>query len=437
MADPRRAVLLPLVVVAVVLGGACGDDEEPLRIGVLTECSGLLEAAREGILASAQLPLLDRGGEPAGERPSDGIEGAEVAGRPVEIVEGCTEITALTRQILETRRLVEEEKVDVVIGPAGEVEGALASRLARRYPDTTFVLGASAAQEATLADPRPNVFRFTADGAQSAAGLGSYAFRELGWRHAAVVMDPVPASWEAAAGFVAEFCSLGGSVVERPLLLAGVVPGGAQADRLLGERLAGEVDGTMLISGFYPPTAFLRGYGAGGRPLAPRLLLNGFGFLLPGGLAPGGLDLRDVVLGSDIPPNLERAQWHAHARALARAYPALGATARDPLALPVYTGAEAVARALEDVGGEPGANGRDLRRALGRIRFEAPAGPLSLDANRQAVVDVHLRRLGANGTTTRPLEVVHDVRQDFGGWFRPGAAAPSVESPACPRARGT
>ncbi len=173
MAELLRAALLPLLLAAVLLGGACGDDEEPLRIGVLTECSGPARGRARG--HSCLRPAASaRSGRrsPRGEHPSDGIEGAEVAGRSVEIVEGCTEITALTRQILETRRLVEEEKVDVVIGPAGEVEGALASRLARRYPDTTFVLGASAAQEATLADPRPNVFRFDSGRGPVRGGAG-------------------------------------------------------------------------------------------------------------------------------------------------------------------------------------------------------------------------------------------------------------------------
>jgi branched-chain amino acid transport system substrate-binding protein len=267
MAELRAALVV--LALAGLLAGGCGDEDDSFRVGVLNECSGLFEAAREPILAATQLPFLARGAQPRGDRPSDGIEGAEIGGRTVEIVEGCVEVTQLTRQILETRRLVEEEGVDVVIGPVGEVEGSLAARLARRYPDTTFVLGASAAQEATLADPRPNVFRFSADGAQGAGGLGAYAYRELGWRTAAVVMDPVPASWEGAAGFVAEFCSLGGTVAERSVLLSGVAPGGAGADRSLGERLARSVDGTMLISGFYSPASFLRGYAADKRPL-PR-----------------------------------------------------------------------------------------------------------------------------------------------------------------------
>ena len=42
-----------------------------------------------------------------------------------------------------------------------------------------------------------------------------YAYRDLGWRSAVIVAEDWGDGWEAAAGFVTEFCALGGSVVER------------------------------------------------------------------------------------------------------------------------------------------------------------------------------------------------------------------------------
>ena len=62
----------------------------------------------------------------------------------------------------------------------------------------------------TLGDPAPNVFRFAADLSQQVAGLGTYAFEDLGWRHAVVVAEDDEAGWGGAAAFLAEFCALGG-----------------------------------------------------------------------------------------------------------------------------------------------------------------------------------------------------------------------------------
>ena len=437
MAEMRRLFAVGAAAICLALASAgCGEEEQPIRVAVLTECVGLLEAAEESILAAAQLPFIERGARLRGDGPGDGLEDASVGGRPIEMLIGCTVQGDLTRLIVELRRLIETRGADVVIGPVGEPEGVLVRRLAERYPDVTFVLGASAAQEATLSDPQPNVFRFVADGAQSAAGLGAYAYRDLGWRRAGLVMDPFPASWEAAAGFVAEFCALGGSVVSREPLFAQLESGGGAADRAIGARLRREVDGTVLIAGFISSAEFLRGYGHRMEGLPRRLVLNGYGFVQPGGLSPGGIDLSGVVWGNDVPLDSERPQWRRHQRAYARAFPQLPPeSAYGLLELPPYMGAEAIARALERVDGDLGPHGRRLRAALSRVAFDGPAGPVRLDRNRQAVVSVHLRRIEGQGERARtvPFRVVEGVDQSFGGTFDGGTPAPSFESPKCRR----
>jgi branched-chain amino acid transport system substrate-binding protein len=325
----------------------------------------------------------------------------------------------------------------VIVGPVGETEGIVVRRLAARYPNVTFLLGASGAQATTLSDPQPNVFRFVADGAQSTAGLAAHAYTDLGWRRAALVMDPLaPHSWEQAAGFVSEFCALGGTVVSRDPLLSQPAP-----DRELGARLSREVDGTMLITTGSSPTHFLRAYDRGTARLPRRLVLAGFAFAQPDGLSPGGppprgVDLSGVVLGGDLPLDSERPQWRRQQRAYARAFPRLAPeSAHGPLEHPPYMAAEALARALERVDGDLGRGGRRLRAALSRLAFDGPAGPVRLDRNRQAVVSVHLRRVEGRGQRARtvPFRVVEEVDQSFGGTFDGGTPAPSFESPKCRR----
>lgn len=277
-ADLRRLVATGAAICfGAVAGYGCGDEEPPVRVAVLTECIGLLDASKETILAAAQLPFIERGARLRGAGPLDGLEEASVGGRPVEVLTGCTAAGAdLTRQIVETRRLVETQNADVVIGPVGEPEGVLARRLAARYPHVAFVLGASAAQEATLADAQPNLFRFVADGAQTTAGLGAYVFHDLGWRRAGVVVDPLPASWEAAAGFISEFCALGGTVASRELVFAPLESGAAATDRAIGARLARTVDGVALLLTVGSGADFLSGYVSRTNRLSRRLVLNGF-----------------------------------------------------------------------------------------------------------------------------------------------------------------
>jgi branched-chain amino acid transport system substrate-binding protein len=70
---------------------------------------------------------------------------------------------------------------------------------------------------AQVLDPPPNSFSFLPDAAQWMAGLGAYAYHRLGWRRAATIgdLDENFFHWAQLAGFIAEFCSLGGTVETR------------------------------------------------------------------------------------------------------------------------------------------------------------------------------------------------------------------------------
>ena len=105
--------------------------------------------------------------------------------------------------------------VDAVVGAFGESDSLVFRELARKYPEVIFIPAWSGTQGLTLRHPAANVYRFDTDEAQDVAGLGSYAYRELGWRRAAVVADATPVGWHEEAAFVAEFCALGGDVTAR------------------------------------------------------------------------------------------------------------------------------------------------------------------------------------------------------------------------------
>ena len=129
------------------------------------------------------------------------------------------------------------------MGPIGGGENVVFRDLARRFPEVTFLASEMGAQETTLRDPPPNYFRFAPTGAQTTAGLGAYAYRDLGWRRAVIAAEDWYPGWEAAAGFVAEFCALGGSVVERDwYALLGVDA------RTAALRHAAKADGVLVIA---------------------------------------------------------------------------------------------------------------------------------------------------------------------------------------------
>ena len=157
-------------------------------------------------------------------------------------------------------------------------------------------------------------------------------------------------------------------------------------------------------------------------------MLNGYWLSQPHQLAPNGVDLSGVVVGGDIPYDSERPEWRRYLRAYAETFPDLSRdSAEDLLVIPYYVSVEALARALDEVDGEIGPRGGALRSALARVRFVGPTGPIRLDANRQAIVSVHLRRVSARGdtVTTRPVRIIKQVDESYGGRFTPRTPVPS------------
>ena len=157
-------------------------------------------------------------------------------------------------------------------------------------------------------------------------------------------------------------------------------------------------------------------------------MLNGYWLSQPHQLAPEGVDLTGVVVGGDIPFDSERPEWRRYLRAYAEAFPDLPKDSGGGLlVVPYYLSMEALARALDEVDGEIGPRGKALRSALARVKFVGPTGPIRLDANRQAVVSVHLRRVLAQGdrVTTRPFRIVKQVDESYGGRFTARTPVPS------------
>ena len=181
----------------------------------------------------------------------------------------------------------------------------------------------------------------------------------------------------------------------------------------------------MLIATASSPAAFLRAYDRRTTALPQRLLLNGFAFVLTRRACAGVASIcSGVVLGGDIPLDLGAGAMAPAAQAYARAFPRLRPeSAHGPLALPLYIAAEAVARALERVDGDPGRTAVACgRRCPGRLRRACRPGaarPQPAGGRRRCICAASRGAEGARRTV--PFRVVEDVDQGFGWGVRSGA----------------
>jgi hypothetical protein len=101
--------------------------------------------------------------------------GKKVGDKEIEFIIASTDATP-DSAIRAVRKLIEQDKVQILLSPLSGDEGIAVKNFAKTRPELTFVNAASGAQETTYVDPSPNFFRFNMDGAQWQVGLGKYAY---------------------------------------------------------------------------------------------------------------------------------------------------------------------------------------------------------------------------------------------------------------------
>lgn len=423
--NARACACSSLAVLALLSAGCGGGSSHPFRIAVFASCDEQVRtvAFQENRSdAGAELPLLRRGAKLRGSAPSAGVTDVSVGGRPVELLLRCARGGDFRGDLDQVRDLVERQGVEAVVLGLSVDKGRALEPYARRHPGVTFVVTDPFEQKTLLDQPPPNLFRFELDGAQNQAGLGAYAYKTLGWRNAVTIGAGIPTDWTEVAGFVAEFCSLGGNIVQRlwappPFSYAPLVQR-TPAKGIDGFFFTGGVGGggtqavATVLAARYPE-------------LSRHLLVGTFSLLFD--QAPSWVG---VVGGSVFPDAPLPAAFERYAADLKRR------TGEDSFLLDTtyYAATEALLEALEQVHGDTSDGERRFQRALARLHLETPRGPVTLDARHQAIGETYLARLerDARGKLfLKQIRVVRNVEATFGGYFTPTGPPPSPTQPAC------
>jgi branched-chain amino acid transport system substrate-binding protein len=451
---PRLWVLLLaalLLVVAALAAGCGGDDDEeggeaptptatggetdgeatgePIKIGIFSNNEGAFAPFEGQTWGGAMLPLIARGATPVSGDPTDGVENATIAGHPIEIVYGGSDSTP-DKAVEEARRLVEQEQVDILVGPLSGSEGIAVANYSKEQPGVTFVNGISGAQDTTLKVRSPNFFRFHNDGTQWTAGLGDYAYNELGWRRVVTIGDDYDFPYSQIAGFVAEFCAIGGQVVERLW-----PPLGEEDYSSYIAQIPDDVDGFFMGVGGTGTVAFVNQYQQLKGNLADRIM-GGIFMTDPVILKEIGDQVIGVVTAGMTSGDSQEPAYLEYAESLGQAYPDLEGTASSVFVYGYYTAMEAIAQALEQVEGDLSDEHAAFRDALTNLTLEAPLGPIRLDENRQAIMDNFLQQIGEDQTgdgipDVQTIKTIPEVDQTFAGFFSPETPSPDRTNPEC------
>ena len=430
------AVLLVVITagVAVLASGAFASSHaRPVRVAIMTDCKGAFAFGYDVDIGGAQTAFAQfAGGKTKSHaKPSAGMTGIKVGNTPVQIVGyGCGNDT-VPLAVTETKRLMEKLNADVMIGPLSGDEAVYVANYAKAHPTKTFIVGTAGSQDPTMQIAPKNLFRYHGDGAQWNAGIGELAYKKLGWRKAAIMMDDYSFGWPSGAGMIADFCAVGGQITKRvfpPLNTTDYAPFVRQLPP------PNQVDGYFWAVGGTGTAASLKAFEQAYGKLDPNQHIGNlfFGFLGADKVVAPKL-VGAYVGGFGNAPGVHTAKIDAYRKFMNALYPKLPAD--DGFVYNYYMAAWALVQGLNK---SHGALGAKLNVALPRAiagPFQASGGGfLHLDSRRQAIQDQYQLQLvknadGSVGPTV--VAYVPTVDQSFGGLFKPSSPPPGRNQPQC------
>lgn len=385
----HRRYLLALALATGLTAPSAAFAEDSIKIGLLATFEGAFT-------------VLGEDGQRGAMTAVEEFKGM-VGGKKIEIVKGSSDASP-DSAVRAARKLVEQDGVKVLIGPLSGDEGLAIKDYAKTKPDVTFVNGSSAAQDTTLRNPAPNFFRFSTDGAQWMAGLGTYAYKTKGYKRVATVAEDYSFPYTQVFGFMAEFCKAGGHVPSKAW-----VPIGNKDFSSVIAAIPDNVDAIYVALGGADAVNFLTQYQqAGGK--AP---LIGGSITIDQTVLTSKGKIHDVVIGTpaagptaDDNPNPEWKAFSAAYKKQPGAFPSPSLFAHA-----YYINMKAALLALDQVKADVSDGGAKLRTALAKVSFETPTGKVSLDDNRQAIADIFLTEVTRAPDGTLINKLVKDIPQ--------------------------
>ncbi len=362
---------------------------ESITIGAISTLDGPFAALGDFSMHGVKLALLEYGGVLDGTDTRDGVSGATVAGIEINLlIEGSDATPDVAVEA--TRKMVEQGGADIIVGPLSGDEGLALKDYIRDMPEVTLVNGTSASQDLTLRDPAPNVFRFGGDGAMWTFGVGTYAYETLGYRNIAVIAEDYSYPYDQVGAVLSEFCSAGGSVAERIW-----VPLGTQDYSSFVAQIPDDVDAVFFAMGGTDAINFVKQYDEFTGQAIP--LIAGPTAVDQSVLDELGDRAEGLVSSGPVVDDSGLAAFDEFAATLDEVFP--GQTP-NTFNVYYYIAMKSVLQALEEVGADISDGSAAFQAALAEQAWETPIGPVVLDENRQAVVDMYLRQVQEGAQVT-------------------------------------
>jgi branched-chain amino acid transport system substrate-binding protein len=338
-------------------------QQTTVKIGLLATLEGPFAAGGQDGIRGAELAVKQRGGV--------------VAGKKIVVIKASSDATPDVA-VNATRKLVEQDKVDIMVGPLSGAEGIAVKDYSKTQSNITFINGSSGAQGATMVSPSPNFFRFNTDGAQWMVGLGTAALAK-GYKRVMIIAEDYAFPYSQVQGFMTEFCKNGGKVPVK----AWVPLGGKDYSSVIA-RIPKDVDALVVVLGGADAVNFLNQYeqAGGDKPMIGGSITVSQDVLNYRGKR------RESLLGTlsagPMADAYDAPEWKAFVADYKKNFPD-GYPSPSLFAFVYYVNMKAALDGLDAVKGDLSDGQKKYREVLAKMVLKTPVGDVKLDSNRQAI----------------------------------------------------
>ncbi len=356
----------------------------------------------------------------------------KAGGKELEIVRGSSDASP-DSALRAAKKLVEQDKVEILIAPLSGSEGIALRDYAKTQPQVTFLNGCSGAQETTYVTPAPNFFRFNTDGAQMQWGLGDYIYNVKHYKKIATIGEDYSFIYTQVFGLALDYCQAGGQITKQLWVPLGTKDFASYIPQILSE----DVDAIYLGLGGADAVNFLNQYlqAGGNAKLIGGTIMVDQSILSTKGKAKEALV--GVAAAGPQGDTSDDPKWQAFVKAYQAAWPPEKRfTSPSLCATNYYDETTAALEALDKINGDLSDGHKKLREVLASLVLDAPNGQMKLDSNHQAIGQSFVTEVvkDKNGDLiNKVVKVVPNVNQTLG--FDPAVFAkiglPGREVPVC------
>jgi branched-chain amino acid transport system substrate-binding protein len=370
----RFWVLVVVLLVSAFLVVSCGGSTtttsgqtstEPIKIGVVVGLTGFMSYDAPDCLKGVQLRLEEANNQ--------------VAGRPIELIvedNASDPVVAVEK----TKKLVEVDKVDVVLGPlfSAAAVGMEDYLKTSKTPFITFVQ-----YSRDILDPVAKNMYIWGTLKVSGYYLGEYAYDTLGYRSATIMHADDAAGEDYTQGFIQAFEGKGGTIVNRQRIPADAMDFAPYLSNM------GAADCSVFWLHGNGVASFLTSYAQYGAT-AP-LLIPYNGPASEPALAQAGDASLGMIGCTDYTPLLDNALNTAFVAAFTAKYD----YATRPESARGYAACDMFLKAVEKTGGDVSHDA--INAAMKDMKFDTPMGKLAFTPDGQMIGNAYIVKVVKQG----------------------------------------